>query len=258
MHGTRLPLSSQERGKGSRAVHWNCMRAPTFTHERKLVAAGYLPIGVDEAGCGCLAGPVVAAACHLPLDSRMGEIRDSKLLSASQRERLLAELRDRGAVWATGSASVEEIDRVNIRQATYLAMRRAIKQLLDYRSPKFKVQNSKQYQNSNFKNLDLGFVLDLELRTSEIPARWYALVDAWHIPELPIPQRGIIHGDRLVKSIAAASIIAKVTRDQMMDELDAQFPQYGLSAHRGYATVAHREAIRKYGHSVIHRLTFRT
>lgn len=231
------------------------MRPPTFMHERELVAAGHLPIGVDEAGCGCLAGPVVAAACHLPLDSRIGEIRDSKLLSASQRERLLVELRDRGAVWATGSASAQEIDQLNIRGATLLAMRRAVEVFLRVTTP----TPSHSPSTSRVKG---------EKCFSFSPSRGegervgvggaFALVDAWTIPGLPIPQRGIVHGDRLVKSIAAASIIAKVTRDQMMDELDAQFPQYGLNAHRGYATVAHREAIRKYGHSVIHRLTFRT
>lgn len=242
------------------------MRPPTFHHERELVAAGYLPIGVDEAGCGCLAGPVVAAACHLPLDSRIGLIRDSKLLSASQRERLLVELRDCGAVWAAGSASVEEIDRVNIRQATYLAMRRAVQALIQPVSLRgtrrarslVSLGTGSAISNSVHKPRDchVGPIAIGPPRNDTGSA--YALIDAWTIPNLPIPQRGIIHGDRLVKSIAAASIIAKVTRDQMMDELDAQFPQYGLKAHRGYATVAHREAIRKYGHSVIHRLTFRT
>lgn len=233
------------------------MRPPTFHHERELVAAGYLPIGVDEAGCGCLAGPVVAAACHLPLDSRMGLIRDSKLLSASQRERLLGEFRNCGAVWATGAASVEEIDRVNIRGATYLAMRRAVHALLQPVSLRG-AGSDEAISNSAHKSRDchVGSIAIDPPRNDTGSA--FALVDAWHVPELPIPQRAIIHGDRLVKSIAAASIIAKVTRDQMMDELDAQFPQYGLKAHRGYATVAHREAIRKYGHSVIHRLTFRT
>ena len=233
------------------------MRPPTFIHERELVASGYLPIGVDEAGCGCLAGPVVAAACALPLDSRLGLIRDSKLLSRQQRERLLSELRDCGAVWATGSASVEEIDRLNIRQATYLAMCRAVEAFLDGGNSKSEIRNSKQIQNSNFENLKLGIVSDFEFRASDFPARPCALVDAWTIPDLPIPQRGIVHGDRLVKSIAAASIIAKCTRDAYMDELDRAFPTYGFRKHRGYATVAHREAIRKFGHTVNHRLTFR-
>ena len=233
------------------------MRPPTFTHERELRQAGHLPIGVDEAGCGCLAGPVVAAACVLPLDSRMGLIRDSKLLSRPQRERLLEEFRHRGYRWATGIASVEEIDRLNIRNATYLAMRRAIEQLLDDGSSKSKAQNPKQDQRSNAENLDSKLVLNFGRRTSSISTRPFALVDAWTIPDLPIPQRGIVHGDRLVKSIAAASIVAKCTRDALMDTLDQQFPQYGFHAHRGYATVAHREAIRRFGASVNHRLTFR-
>lgn len=198
------------------------MRPPTFHHERELAAAGHLAIGIDEAGCGCLAGPVVAAAVHLPLDSRIGLIRDSKLLSAAQREQLFNELRRCGYRWAIGAATNEEIDRLNIRQATYLAMRRAI-----------------------------------EAFNSAAPRATFALIDAWTIPDLPIPQRAIVHGDRLVKSIAAASIIAKVTRDALMDGLNREFPQYGFAVHRGYATAAHRAAIRKYGFSVMHRLTFR-
>ncbi|MBI4450039.1 ribonuclease HII [Candidatus Uhrbacteria bacterium] len=233
------------------------MRPPTFAYERELIASGYLPIGVDEAGCGCLAGPVVAAACALPLDSRLGLVRDSKLLSRQQRERLLEEFRRRGYRWATGMASVEEIDRLNIRQATYLAMERAVRTLLDGVNSKIETLNSKQIQSSSFENSKLEPVSNLGFSVSILPARWYALVDAWHIPGLPIPQRGIIHGDRLVKSIAAASIIAKCTRDAHMDELDRAFPDYGFRNHRGYATVAHREAIRKFGTSVNHRLTFR-
>lgn len=197
------------------------MRPPTFAHERGLIALGYLPIGVDEAGCGCLAGPVVAAAVHLPMESHLGAIRDSKLLSAAQRERLLALFRERGYRWAVGVATHEEIDAVNIRRATYLAMRRAVSA--------FNVS---------------------------APCATFVLVDAWTIPSITIPQRGIIHGDRLVKSIAAASIIAKVTRDAFMGELDRAYPEYGFAVHKGYATAQHRAAIAQHGLSPMHRRTF--
>lgn len=214
------------------------MRVPTFHLERELIAAGSTPIGVDEAGCGCLAGPVVAAAVHLPLDSRLGLIRDSKLLSAVQRERLLAVFAARGYRWAVGVATHAEVDRVNIRQATYLAMRRAVRALLE----------------SGIRNHESGTRHSRpDIRDSRQP---YALVDAWTIPDLSIPQRGIVHGDRLVKSIAAASIIAKVTRDRMMDDLDLTYPAYGFAVHRGYATPAHRAAIIRFGLSPVHRLTF--
>ncbi|MBI4434735.1 ribonuclease HII [Candidatus Uhrbacteria bacterium] len=235
------------------------MRPPTFIHERELIASGYLPIGVDEAGCGCLAGPVVAAACALPLDSRLGLIRDSKLLSDTQRERLLEEFHQRGYRWATGMASVEEIDRLNIRQATYLAMKRAVRAFLEMTNDETRMTNQIRMTNTQ-ASVHSDFVIDssFAIRISSLRERTaFALVDAWTIPGLPIPQRGIIHGDRLVKSIAAASIIAKVTRDAFMDELDRAFPNYGFHKHRGYATVAHREAIRKFGHTVNHRLTFR-
>lgn len=223
------------------------MRPPSYTHERELIVHGYTPIGVDEAGCGCLAGPVVAAAVHLPFDAchrglcplcgpsarqqakpygrhaaRISDIRDSKLLSAMQRERLLAAFVARGFRWAIGVATHEEIDRVNIRNATYLAMRRAVETFLH----------------------------------STSDTRAFALVDAWTIPGIMIPQRGIVHGDRLVKSIAAASIIAKVERDRMMGAWDREFPQYGFAQHKGYATPAHRAAIAQHGMSAIHRRSF--
>ncbi|MDO8463267.1 MAG: ribonuclease HII [bacterium] len=198
------------------------MRNPTFRHERELIAQGYCPVGIDEAGCGPLAGPVIAAACIVPLHARIALLRDSKLLSAAQRERALALLAQRGAVWGIGAASVVEIDTVNIRQATHLAMRRAVAVLLEASSS----------------------------------AATHALVDAWHIPNLPIPQRAIIGGDRIVKSIAAASIIAKVHRDRLMVEYDAMYPEYGFSRHKGYGTKAHLEAIAKYGITSLHRATF--
>lgn len=191
--------------------------SPTFFYERKLSAKGHLVIGVDEAGCGCLAGPVIAAAVHLPLNSRLSEINDSKLLTRAKREDLLIKFIELGMDWTIGMASAAEVDKLNVRKATYLAMRRAI---------------------------------------NAFNGATFALIDAWKIPDIKIPQTGIIHGDRLVKSIAAASIIAKVVRDRLMCEYDKDFPRYGFAVHKGYGTVMHRRALRRLGHSMLHRKTF--
>ncbi|HAU65766.1 MAG: Ribonuclease HII [Candidatus Uhrbacteria bacterium GW2011_GWF2_39_13] len=191
---------------------------PTFKYERMLACQGYQRIaGTDEAGCGALAGPVVAGAVILPLNSRIGGIRDSKLLRESQREELYAFITSRAVAWSIGSASVEEIYTLGIRQANYLAIRRAVEAL------------------------------------SEID---YVLVDAWTIPNLSCPQKGIIRGDQSIKSIAAASIIAKVTRDRMMKVLSEQYPEYGFEKHKGYGTVSHKKAIHIHGPCAIHRLNF--
>lgn len=191
---------------------------PSFKIERELLAQGFERIvGVDEAGCGALAGPVVAAAVILPVDSRISGLRDSKLLSAGAREGLYYMIVERCVGYGVGIASVEEIAMLNIRGADLLAMHRAVEAI---------------------ESVD------------------YALVDAWTIPGISIPQRGIVRGDLTVKSIAAASIIAKVTRDRLMCELAQQFPQYGFEIHKGYGTRKHREAILKHGICAHHRHTF--
>ncbi len=196
------------------------MRPPHFGLERELAAQGFRAIvGVDEVGCGALAGPVMAGAVILPPDSRLGGIRDSKLLSPAAREALYPLIIRRSAAWAVGSASVEEITGLGLRAATLLAMRRAVEGLAQ---------------------------VD------------YVLVDAWTIPGIPFPQRGIIRGDQSVKSIAAASVIAKVTRDRLMDTLAESFPAYGFERHKGYATDSHRAAIKKHGPCPHHRLSYRT
>ena len=193
---------------------------PTFQIERDLMAQGYRGVvGVDEAGCGALAGPVVAAAVIFPVDSRLGRIKDSKLLSPNSREELFPLILERAVAWAVGSASVAEITTLNIRRASLLAMQRAV---------------------------------------ASIMQADYVLVDAWIIPGISLPQKGIIHGDRLVKSIAAASIIAKVTRDHLMTDLAQEFPVYGFAEHKGYATEEHRAAIRAHGPCPHHRLSYRT
>jgi ribonuclease HII len=175
--------------------------------------------GVDEAGMAPLAGPVVAAAVILPQDYRLRGLNDSKkILDRERREEMAAQIKQDALAWAVGSAEVEEIDRLNIYHAGLLAMRRALTRL--------------------------GVAPE------------FALVDARKIPECPCPQRGIIRGDTLSASIAAASIIAKTTRDQHMIELDRKFPGYGLASHKGYPTPAHYEALKNLGVLPIHRRSF--
>lgn len=190
---------------------------PTFIRERALISKGHLVIGVDEAGCGCLAGPVIAAAVHLPLNSRIGSLNDSKLIRPEKRKEIFSRFLELGMRFTVGLATAQEIDSMNIRRATLLAMKRAIE----------------AFHGATF-----------------------ALIDAWEIPDLKISQIGIIKGDRLVKSIAAASIIAKVVRDRLMEEYDRDFPGYNLAVHKGYATGLHRKALKKLGPSPIHRKTF--
>src|SRR4051812_31641969 len=175
--------------------------------------------GVDEAGMAPLAGPVVAAAAILPKHYRLKGLDDSKkILDEERREELAVAIKRDAVAWAVGVAEVEEIDRINIYHAGLLAMRRAVQAL------------------------------------TLVPE--YALVDARTIPECPCPQKGIIHGDALSMSIAAASIIAKTTRDRMMAELDARFPGYGLASHKGYPTPQHFQAIKEKGVLPIHRRSF--
>lgn len=174
--------------------------------------------GVDEAGRGPLAGPVVAGAVILPKDCEILYLNDSKKLSEKRREALYQEIREKAVAWNVGIASPETIDRINILQATYEAMRQAVG----------------------------GLKVAPEL----------LLNDAVTIPGLDIPQVPIIKGDGKSVSIAAASIMAKVTRDHMMEEYDRLFPEYGFARHKGYGTAAHIAAIREHGPCPIHRRTF--
>jgi ribonuclease HII len=188
--------------------------APSFDHERRLKG----PVcGVDEAGRGPLAGPVVAAAVILDPDRTPPGINDSKQLTAEQREELFEALQQ-VAVIGIGEASVEEIDRINILQATFLAMRRAVAAL------------------------------------GQAPR--HALVDGNQQPKLGCRTTLLVGGDGLSLSIAAASIIAKVTRDRLMAALDARHPGYGFARHKGYATEAHLAAIAEFGPCPAHRLSF--
>ena len=192
---------------------------PTFKEERELLARGFsIVAGVDEAGCGCWAGPVYAAAVILPFDSRIGLVRDSKTLSLDQRVRVAARVKEEAAAWAVGTASHEEVDALNIRRAGALAMRRAVEAL------------------------------------AIVPQ--FVIVDAFHVPGLPMPQKAVVQGDRHVKSVAAASVIAKVSRDLEMERLDAAHPGYGFARHKGYGTKEHQEALARLGPSPIHRLSY--
>lgn len=175
--------------------------------------------GVDEAGRGPLAGPVVAAAVIFRPDTYIEGVDDSKVLSASRRESLAAEIRAVAAEVGLGVVSHEEIDRVNILRATHLAMEQAVRSLSS-------VPDLLLVDGNSFRHETLKFV-------------------------------NIVDGDALCFSIAAASIIAKVERDRMMLEYDRQYPEYGFAAHKGYGTEQHRKAIAKHGLSPIHRRTFR-
>lgn len=174
--------------------------------------------GVDEAGRGPLAGPVFAAAVILDPARPIVGLADSKKLSEKKRDSLAVEIREKALAWAVASASVEEIDRINILQATLLAMQRA--------------------------------VAGLTLRPDEI------LVDGNRLPRFDLPARAIVGGDASVAEISAASILAKTTRDAEMLKLHALAPQYGLDRHKGYGTAAHMEALRIHGAADFHRRSF--
>ncbi len=189
-------------------------------YERELWDCGHeLIAGVDEAGIGPMAGPVVAGAVVLPRGYKLRELDDSKKLDEQIRRRLAAQIKEDAIAWAVGIAEIEEIDRLNIYHAGLLAMRRAVERLQT--KPDF------------------------------------VLVDARTIPGCSAPQRGIIRGDALSASIAAASIIAKTTRDAVMIDLDREYPGYGFAAHKGYPTQQHFHALRKLGASPVHRRSFR-
>ena len=174
--------------------------------------------GIDEAGRGPFAGPVVAGAVILDPSKEILYLNESKKLSEKKREELYDVIMENAISVGVGIVDSRTIDEINILQATYLAMRKAIAEL--------------------------------------DPQPDYILADAVHIPGIDIPQEGIIKGDAKSISIAAGSIIAKVTRDRMMYEYDKQYPEYGFASHKGYGTAAHIEAIKKYGPLDIHRRTF--
>jgi ribonuclease HII len=216
--GARAVLSAVERRRSANRSEGQRLRA-LLAFETVLWDQGVERIGgVDEAGVGTLAGPVVAAAVILPRDLRPRGLDDSKQLDARARERLCAEVKAGAVAWAVGEASAEEVDALNVYRAGLLAMRRAVEGLA-------------------------------------VPPE-HLLVDARRIPEVAVPQQGIIKGDAKSLSIAAASVVAKVTRDALMLEAEARHPGYGFARHKGYGAPEHLEALRRLGPCELHRRTF--
>lgn len=203
--------------------------SPTFDYEKACHARGFARVaGVDEAGRGPLAGPVVASAVVLPdgfESPHFAQLHDSKLLSEATREALFEEICARAA-WGVGQASVEEIDAVNIRQAAWLAMQRAVEDL-----------------SARFDTPD--FVLIDGLPFGDGP-----------MPQNNIPYQAIVRGDGKSYNIAAASVVAKVWRDRLMIKADDAFPGYGFAKHKGYPTREHRNTLRRLGACALHRRTF--
>jgi len=192
----------------------------TRTIENALRRWGFYRIaGCDEVGRGCLAGPVVAGAVVLDPDLHIPGLADSKMLTALERERLNELITTRALAWSVCFVQPPEIDTLNIHQASLQAMRRAV------------------------------------LSLAPLPDA--VLVDAFRIPDLPIAQRGVLHGDRRCAAIAAASIVAKVSRDRQMMVEHTSDPRYGYDRHKGYATAEHRAAVEQFGYSSLHRRSFR-
>jgi ribonuclease HII len=175
--------------------------------------------GADEVGRGCLAGPVVAAAVVLDPVAHIAGLADSKLVPPEEREALLPLIEQRALAWAVAVVEPPEIDRLNIHRASLKALREAI--------------------------------------TALVPLPDAVLVDGFRVPDLVIPQRGIVKGDRRCAAIAAASIVAKVTRDRLMLALHGTDPRFGFDRHKGYATPEHLAAVARYGYSAAHRRSFR-
>lgn len=192
---------------------------PDHSFEDAARAQGFAQVcGVDEAGRGPLAGPVCAAAVILPPGCEIDGLNDSKKLTEKKREALFPVIQQQALAWSVAYAEVEEIDSLNILQATFLAMHRAVEGL-------------------------------------SLPAD-YALIDGNRLPPLAIPGETVVKGDSRSMSIAAASVLAKVSRDHVMLDLDRQFPQYAFAQHKGYGTALHYERIKENGVSPVHRLTF--
>lgn len=192
---------------------------PDFTFENEYYAKGYKFIcGIDEAGRGPLSGPVVAAACILPRDIYIPELNDSKKLTEKKREKIFDVITEAAIGYGIGMASPKEIDEINILNATMLAMRRALESLT--------------------------------------PSADFALIDGNIARDFSIPTKTVIKGDSLSASIAAASILAKVTRDRLCLEDAERYPEYNFAKHKGYSTKEHMDAVRKYGPCEIHRKSF--
>jgi len=216
--GARAVLAAVERARAANRTEGQRLRR-LLAFETPLWEAGVERIaGVDEAGVGPLAGPVVAAAVILPRTLRPRGLDDSKRLDEPARDRLAAEVKAGAVAWGVGIASHLEVDSLNVYRAGLLAMRRAVEALA--------------------------------------PAPQHLLVDARRVPGVPFPQEGIVKGDARSLSIAAASVIAKTTRDALMLEAEARFPGYGFARHKGYGAPEHLEALRRLGPCELHRRSF--
>ena len=192
---------------------------PDYSIEKELFTQGFpFVCGVDEAGRGPLCGPVVAAACILPLDLEIEGLNDSKKLTEKKREKLYDIICESAIAYSIMESSVEQINETDILEATQSAMRRAV----DALSPKAD----------------------------------FALIDGNIARDFSVPVKTVIHGDALSHSIAAASILAKVTRDRICYELDKQYPEYQIAKHKGYGTKVHMDALREFGPAPIHRTKF--
>ncbi len=198
---------------------------PTYDIENTLRTKGYTAIcGVDEAGRGPLCGSVVAAACILPEGLEIPELNDSKKLTPKKREKLFDIICTSAIAYGIAEGTVQEINETNILEADLLAMRRAIEGLHTPDGQPHKAD--------------------------------YALIDGNISRDFPLPAEAVIKGDSLSMSIAAASVLAKVTRDRMCEDMDRAYPQYGIAKHKGYGTKEHMEALRTYGPSPLHRVKF--
>lgn len=190
-----------------------------WASERRTLAMGFRAVaGIDEVGLGPLAGPAVAAAVVLPIGLRLPGLDDSKKMSAPDRERVAAIIRRRAVAWGVAEVPPEAIDRFGLTRARQQAMEGAVR--------------------------NLAVAAD------------YLLIDAWDVPELRLPQMAVVKGDSTCASIMAASVVAKVHRDRLMVEYDSMYPGYGFAIHKGYATAAHRSALRELGPSPIHRMSW--
>lgn len=200
-------------------VHKRTRRPQLWASERMARAMGFQFVaGIDEVGLGPLAGPAVAAAVVLPLGARLPGLNDSKQLTAGQREVLDRRIRRLALTWAVAEVPPADIDRFGLTYARQRAMQGAVAALQ--------------------------------------PAAEYLLIDAWDVPDLPLPQMAVIKGDAACASIMAASIVAKVHRDRLMVDFDALYPGYGFALHKGYATAAHKRALRELGPTPIHRMSW--
>ncbi len=216
------PKVTSPREKASTETRQRVPRAPSIrcvsSYERQARERGFSSVaGVDEVGRGCLFGPVTAAAVILDPDRPIKNLRDSKIIDAAERAKLARHIKSRSVSWAVGAADVYEIDQINIYQASRLAMKRAVEALT--------------------------------VRPD------YLLIDAIKI-DLPVDQLSLIDGDARCRAIAAASIIAKVHRDQCLAEWDKVFPQFNLASNKGYSTPDHRRALREHGPTLMHRFSF--